>query len=131
LGSIDGHLSDSKNAENSDQKMPGLHYWVGVGIYSVLVLPVVVRYDAEFFYASVLPDIEKNLRNGKRRETPRDVYLHLNNAAAHSAKRSWQEIARIKDTRVVHPGYSPDTAPSDFLFGHLKGEMAGAQQTHL
>jgi hypothetical protein len=32
---------------------------------------------------------------------------------------------------VVHPAYSPDAASSDFfLFGYLKGEMAGFTTTH-
>jgi hypothetical protein len=36
-----------------------------------------------------------------------------------------QEITG-KVTRVMHPVYSPDAAPCDFfLFGYLKGEMAG------
>jgi histone-lysine N-methyltransferase SETMAR len=84
-----------------------------------------VRYDAEFFCASVLPDIERNLCDGKHRKTLRGVYLHLDNVPAHNTKRSRQEIAGTKTSRVVHPAYSPDVAPSDFfLLGHLKGEMA-------
>jgi hypothetical protein len=62
----------------------------------------------------------------KRRKKFRGVDLHLDNAPAHNAKRLWQAIARTKATRVVHPGYSPDDAPSNFiLFGYLKGEVAG------
>jgi hypothetical protein len=56
----------------------------------------------------------------------RYIDFHLNNAQTHSAKRSWQEIARTNATRVVHPAYSPDPALSDFvLFGHMKGEVGG------
>jgi hypothetical protein len=45
---------------------------------------------------------------------------------AHHPKWSRQEIARTKATRVVHPVSSPDAALTDlFLFGYLKGEMAG------
>jgi hypothetical protein len=96
------------------------------GIPSLLGSPAGMQYDAEFFCASVLPDIERNLCDGKHRKTLRGVYLHLDNAPAHNAKRSRQAIARTKTTRIVHPDYSPDTAPSDFfLFVYLKGEMAG------
>jgi hypothetical protein len=36
-----------------------------------------------------------------------------------------KNLAGTKATRIVHPDYSPDAAPSDFLlFGCLKGEMA-------
>jgi hypothetical protein len=100
--------------------------WSTSGIHSLLVLPAGVRYDAEFFCASVLSDVEKNLCQGSRRKTLRGIYLHFDNAPAHNAKRSRQEIARTKATRVIHPAYSPDAAPSDFfLFGHLKREMIG------
>jgi hypothetical protein len=96
------------------------------GIRSLLTLVAEMRFDAEFFCASVLLDIERNLCDGKRKRTLRYVCPHLDNAPDHNTKRSRQEIAHPKATKVVHPAYSPDTAPSDFfLFGYLKGEMAG------
>jgi hypothetical protein len=80
----------------------------------------------EFFYASVLPDIERHLCDGKHSKTLRCVYFHLDDALAHSAKLPQQEIARTKATRVVHLAYSSDNALSDLLsFRYLKGEMAG------
>jgi hypothetical protein len=92
----------------------------------LLALLAEMRCDASFFCASVLPDIERNLRDGKHPKTLRGVYLHPDNAPAHNAKRPRQEVARRKTTRFVHPAYPPDAAPSDFvLFGYLAGEMAG------
>jgi hypothetical protein len=77
-----------------------------------------MRYDAEFFYVSVLTDLERNICDGKRRKTLRGFSLHLENAPARNAKRSRQQMSRTKTTWVVHPAYSPDAAPSDFfLFG--------------
>jgi hypothetical protein len=126
LRSIESHSSDSNIQENSDQKVPLSIIWSTSGVHSLVALPTGVRNDAEFFCASVLPDIERNLCDGKHRKTVRGVYLHLGNAPVHNAKRSRQENARTKASRVVHPAYSPDIAPSDFfLFGHLKGEMTG------
>jgi hypothetical protein len=85
-----------------------------------------MRCDAQFFCVSVLPDIERNLCDCKRKKKLPGVYLHLNHAPAHNTKRLWQEITRTKVTRVLHPAYSHDAAPSDFfLFGSLKGEIAG------
>jgi hypothetical protein len=96
--------------------------WPTSGIDSPRALPGGMRYRVEFFYVSVLPDIEGNLSDGKHRKTLRGADLHLDNAPAHNAKRSGQEIGRTKTTTVMHPAYSPDTAPSDlFLFGYLKG----------
>jgi hypothetical protein len=84
-----------------------------------------MRYDTEFLCSFVLPDIERNLCDGKRRKMLRDVYFPLDNAPAHIAKRSRHEIARTRAARVANPAYSPDAAPSDFfLFGYLNDEMA-------
>jgi hypothetical protein len=94
-------------------------------MHSLLALPDGVRYDEEFFCASILPDIERNLCDGKHSKTLRGVYFHRDNASAHNARRPQQEIAQTNASRVVHPTYSPDVGPSDFfLFGHLEGEMA-------
>jgi hypothetical protein len=84
-----------------------------------------MQYDAEFLCASVLSDNERNLCDGKRRKTVRGVYLHLDNAPVHKAKRSRQESARTKATRVVHQAYSPEAEPADFfLFGSLRDKTA-------
>jgi hypothetical protein len=97
------------------------------GIHSLLASLAGMRYNGEFFDGSVLPDIERNLCDGKRRKTLRSVYIHLYSTPVHNVKRSRQEIARIKATRVVHSAYSPDAASSDFfLFGYLKGELTGS-----
>jgi hypothetical protein len=126
LGSIEGHSSDSKSARSSDQKYLVSIIWLTSGIHNLLTLPAGMRYDAGFFCASVLPDIERNLCGGKRRKMLRGVYLYLDNASAHNTKRSRQEIARTKATRLVHPAYSLDAVSSDFfLLGYLNGEMAG------
>jgi hypothetical protein len=85
-----------------------------------------MRYDAEFFCAPVLSDIERNLCDGKRRKMVQGVCIHLDNAPAHNAEKSRQGMVRTRSTGVVHPAYSPAAVPSDFfLSGCLKAEMAG------
>jgi hypothetical protein len=127
LGSIENHSSDSKGTENSDERYLGSIIWSTSGIRSLLALLAGMRYDVEFFCASVLPGIERNLCDGKRRKTLRDVCPHLLNGPAHNAKRSRQEIARTKATRVAHSAYSPDAAPRDFfLFGKTAGFTANS-----
>jgi hypothetical protein len=85
-----------------------------------------VWYDANFLCASVLPDIGRNLCDGKRKKTLRAVDIHVDNALAHNAERSQQEIARVKAIRVVHSVYFPDAALSDFiLFGSMTSQVEG------
>jgi hypothetical protein len=125
LGSIERNSSESKSTENSNQKCLVSVIWPSSGIHGLLALPTEILDDAEFFCAFVLRDIEKNLCDGEPRQTLRGASLHLCNAPAHNSKRSRQEIAWTKITRVVHPTCSPDTAPNDFFsFGSLKGEVA-------
>jgi hypothetical protein len=98
--------------------------WSMSAIHSLLALRVGVRYDTKTICASVFPDIERNLCDGKRRKRFRGLYLPLDNAPPHNAKRPRQEIARTKAKRATDPAHSPDGAPSDFfLFGNLKPEM--------
>jgi hypothetical protein len=100
--------------------------WSRYGICSLLALSAGVRSDAEFFCTWTLPTPERNLCQGTRRETLRNIHRHLDNASAHNVKWAWQKITRAKAAKVVHPAYSPDVAPSDFfLFGCLKRGMAG------
>jgi hypothetical protein len=106
--------------------MPGFHYWLTSGIDSLLALSAGMWYDTTFFCASVLPDIKRNLCDGKGKKTLRGVYTYLDHALAHNAEWPRQEIARIKGIRLVYPAYSPDAAPIDFfLFSYLKGEVEG------
>jgi hypothetical protein len=121
-----GHSSDWKSTENTDQKFLVSTVWSTAGIHNLLVLSAVMRYNAQSFCASVLSDIESNLCDSKRRKTLGGFYLYIDNAPAHNAKRSRQEITRTKTTGVVHPTCSPDAAPSDFfLFDYLKVQIAG------
>ena len=54
------------------------------------------------------------------------LFLHMDNAPPHRAKISQNALERHNITKLPHPPYSPDLAPSDFwLFGLLKGELAG------
>jgi hypothetical protein len=81
--------------------------WLASGIHTLHALPTGMRYDAAFFCACVLPDIERNLSDGKRKKMLRGVYLHLDNAAVHKTKHPRQENARTKASRVVHLTYCP------------------------
>jgi hypothetical protein len=67
--------------------------WSAAGTGSLLALSARLRYDAEFFCPSVLPDFEKNIYEGSRRKSHRRINLHADNARAHNAKQLQQEIA--------------------------------------
>jgi hypothetical protein len=82
------------------------------GTHNLLALLARMQQDAESVCAYVLPHIERNLCDGKRRKTFQGVHFYLDNAPAHNAKRPRQEITQTKVTRVMSPAYSPDAASS-------------------
>jgi hypothetical protein len=57
-------------------KSPVSIIWSTSNIHSVPALPAGRRYDAKFLCASILPDIERNLCDGRRKKTLRGVYFH-------------------------------------------------------
>jgi len=57
---------------------------------------------------------------------PGPLFIHMDNAAPHKAKSTDSLLSELNFTRLDHPPYSPDLAPSDFwLFGQLKGKLSG------
>ena len=51
----------------------------------------------------------------------RPLWIHMDNAAPHRAKRTQNALQVIGISSLRHPPYSPDLAPSDFwLFGRIK-----------
>jgi histone-lysine N-methyltransferase SETMAR len=100
--------------------------WNVTGIVSLLALESGSRFNSYYFCTEVIPDMEVNLLRGTRKKTLRDYLLHLDNAPAHNSEMSKERIAKSKLTRVPHPAYSPDLAPSDFfLFGYMKERQKG------
>ena len=52
----------------------------------------------------------------------------MDNATPHRAKSTKSCFKTLRLREADHPPYSPDFAPSDFyLFGKLKGQMAGSE----
>lgn len=62
----------------------------------------------------------------KKRNSRKDLKLHHDNAAAHTAKLTQDYLEQNGVTVLPHPPYSPDLSPPDFfLFGYLKQRMHG------
>jgi len=79
------------------------------------------------FYLKVL----KRLCDSVRKKRPEmwssgDLFLHHDNAPAHTALSVQQFLAINNMTVIPHTPYSPDLAPCDFfLFPRMKGQMKG------
>ena len=86
--------------------------WSANGIKSITLLPQSERFTKQFFvdieYLATLVFFWKHMP--QRLGT--GVILHLDNARPHLAD---EQMLELGVTRMSHPPYSPDLAPSDFL----------------
>ena len=80
--------------------------WSRTGVKSVTLLPNGQKYNKAIFISNVLGDFTKKYKT-------RCKYFHLDNARPHLVK---EEYDRLKIKRLVHPPYSPDISPSDYMF---------------
>ena len=61
---------------------------------------------------------------------PRPMWIHMDNAAPHRAKRTENALREMGINILTHPPYSPDIAPSDFwLFGRIKQSLGKTRFT--
>ncbi|KAA6357398.1 MAG: hypothetical protein EZS28_047076 [Streblomastix strix] len=59
------------------------------------------------------------------------AYIHYDNASIDRAQRIQQFVHNSTFTRLFHPPYSPDIAPSDYyLFDRLKSQLKGIDSSN-
>jgi len=97
--------------------------WSINGIKSITLLPQGEKFTKQFFVNRVLGDLGSFFEKHRPQRLGSGIILHLDNARPHLAD---EEMAELGITRMSHPPYSPDLAPSDFfLFGFLKTCLEG------
>ena len=96
--------------------------WSAGGIKSISVLPPGGRFNREYF-EEVLDEMAAEIRKRRPVNGTKGMKIHLDNARPHIVPG---KIDELEMTRLPHPPYSPDLAPSDFfLFGYLKNMLQG------
>jgi len=97
--------------------------WSSSGMKSIVLLPQGEKFTQEFFKKVVLGNLSRYFEMYRPSRTGSGILLHLDNASAH---RIPDTFGQMRLTRLEHPPYSPDLAPSDFfLFGYLKAYLEG------
>ena len=93
------------------------------GIHLIDFVPEGVKINSDYF-CGVLDRLDRALPY-QRQGT---VWLHMDNAKPHRAKKTQNKLKELGFSETPHPPYSPDLAPSDFwLFGRLKGSLEGQE----
>jgi hypothetical protein len=101
--------------------------WNPRGFHVVKALLKWSKFNADYYINNILVAISdwRRLTGGTRQNK---LWIHAENARAHTAKVSSDYIARNDMKMAPHPPYSPDFEPSDFsLFGYVKGKLMGYQ----
>jgi len=102
-------------------------FWGINGLILLDALPPGQRFNTAFMCEVVLPELDRTVRLQRPKMGLRGMKLHFDNARPHSSATTLAKIDELKLTKLPHPPYSPDLAPSDFyLFGYLKSKLAGS-----
>ena len=73
-----------------------------------------------------MPQVFNRLHEARPKAGLRRMFLHHDNATAHTAARTLDFLVENDIQLLPHPPYSPDLAPCDFfLFPELKKQLRG------
>jgi len=88
----------------------------GVILVEVMARGETINSDA---YIRTLQKLKQRYRRVRPNRNPRDMFIQHDNARPHTNLRTQETNAKFGWTVLPHPPYSPDLAPSDFIFlGH-------------
>jgi len=94
------------------------------GIVARVVVPKGTTVTGSFYADDILPEVFSGFKEMSGRKTVRDVMLHHDNAAPHTAQTVTKYLKQERVVTLPHPPYSPDLAPCDFfLFPKIKREL--------
>ena len=88
-------------------------------------LPIGQKYNSEYMTSVILPNLVAKIKETSPNKNPHRWFIHLDNSPVHNSNPTMSAIEKFGFTRLPHPPYSPDLAPSDFsLFGYLKNQLS-------
>jgi len=100
-------------------------FWSISGMHLIRMLPPGERFTKEYFIEEVMTPLYNIICNKRPKKKTNGHFLHFDNAAPH---RVDEIIIEMGFTRLPHPAYSPDLAPTDFfLFGYMKNLLEGKE----
>ena len=101
-----------------------LHFFSVEGVVAKIVVPKDTTVTGNLYANKILPEVFSKFKEMSGRGTIRDVMLHHDNAAPHTAKVVTKYLCQEKVNVLPHPPYSPDLAPCDiFLFPKIKKDL--------
>jgi hypothetical protein len=84
--------------------------------------------NSDYFITNILEPLEQKMFPNGRKSHAKWLTVHLVNCSTHTGRASWVFMAEHNMTRLKHPPYSRDPAPSDFyLFPTIKERLTCIQ----
>jgi histone-lysine N-methyltransferase SETMAR len=100
-------------------------FWSPVGMYLIEMLSPGERFTKQYFIDEILAKLYNRICNTRPKKKTEDVFLHFDNARPHLVD---DILDQMEFTRLPHPPFSPDLAPTDFfLFGYMKHLLEGKE----
>ena len=108
--------------QQSAGKIMATVFWDSEGVLLLEFMPhkTIITEDT---YASTMVVLRENIKQNRRGNLTASVLLIHGNA--HKSRTSRAAIRKCGFLELKHPPYSPDLAPSDFLFRILKTFLRG------
>lgn len=112
--------------ERSVGKVMAAVFFRRCGILPPVLLQEGGTVTANWYCTVCLPQVLQALALERPKTRDRGIFLHQDNAPAHSARVTQEFLASTQLTLLPHPPYSPDLAPADFfLFSKIKKNLKG------
>jgi histone-lysine N-methyltransferase SETMAR len=103
-------------------------FWSPVGFPLVQLLPKGQHFNAGYFCANILQEIDQNRPAATAEHQRRNIVRHFDNARPRTAGETLGFLKSHRMKRAPHPAFSPGLAPSDFyLFGKIKTALIGSE----
>ena len=114
-----------KRARSVGRKMVAT-FFSGRGHIATIPLEDRRTVTAEWYTTVCLPRVFQVIHERRPKTGLRGMFLHHDNASAHTAMRTVEFLQQSGVKLVDHPPYSPDLAPCDFeLFPKVKEQLRG------
>jgi histone-lysine N-methyltransferase SETMAR len=131
-----GHPSDSVWAASRDELPQRIKQkidtekclvsilWSVKGIHTLLNVPKGTMSNTAFFTDAVMPSLIENVQSPTRRKVLKGWLIHMHKACPHNSRRAQRCMKASRTERLRDPDYSPDLAPSNFIFRYVKEKLS-------
>lgn len=108
--------------------LPSRIFFNSEGLQLLDIKPPRIKIDASCFLNKRIIPFENSEIVQRGIKQKQKVFIHYDNSTVHMTESVKQHLDSSKLSKMDHPAYSPDLAPSDFgLFGTMRNSFTGCE----